>query len=189
MARCDTGSARSAGVSCPEFYRLQALVADQVRVFLGRLRSLEAALSQERELSQQDRATAARLDKYMGKGTANDRHKTTVVNNILINAERALRNNNNLTVFDRGLGSGGNTQPGFMRLGNILDTNTMLHEAIHFGTQPWRSVGGTPYILDTGNIGSYTTYGTLQAAIHRARYGWQYASEAAASYAWLVTGP
>lgn len=76
-----------------------------------------------------------------------------------------------------------------MIFGDQLTTNTILHEAVHSGTQPWHGEGGVPYIFDGGMFGSLNTYGTLHASLDRARYGWRYASSSAASYAWLVTVP
>jgi hypothetical protein len=92
-------------------------------------------------------------------------------------------------MFDRKLGTGGTTRAGVMVFGDALSTTTILHEAVHFGTAPWRTKGRVPLVLDRGTIGSYQTYGMLRASLERARYGWDYTSRSAASFAWLVTGP
>lgn len=133
--------------------------------------------------------TAVRLDKYMGKGTSKAHDKIALVYNVLNNAERELRNGGALTKFDRTLSSGGNTLPGYMVLGSVLDENTILHEAVHYGTAVWRSDGHVPHVADLGNGPSYSGYGSLQAALERGRYGWERASISAASYSWVVTGP
>jgi hypothetical protein len=146
-------------------------------------------LSRRADLSEADKATAARFDKYMGKGAASGYNKIALVNNILLNAEMQLRSTVALAVFDRDLGSGGTTKAGSMVFGNQLSTTTILHESVHFGTAPWRREGSVPLVLDRGNVGSYQTYGTLQSSLERARYGWEYTSLSAASYSWLVTGP
>lgn len=164
MARCDIGSARKAGVSCLEFDRLQTQVADQVRVFRADLQSLGAALHGRGALSRHDKLTSARFDKYMGKGTASTYANIALTNNILMNAERELRSTLVRTEFDSRMGAGGETKPSSMILGNILNTNTILHEAVHFGTKPWRSGGSVLPVLDRGIIGSFQTYGTLRAA-------------------------
>lgn len=136
-----------------------------------------------------DRATVTRFEKYMGRNAAGNYNMIVFANNILFNAERELRNIIAVALFDKKLGAGGTTRAGAMVFGDTLSTTTILHEAIHFGTAPWRSEGGVPLILDRGTIGSYQTYGTLQASLERARYGWDYTSRSAASFAWLVTGP
>lgn len=189
MARCDAGSAQAAGVSCRQFYRLQAQVADQTGRIRQDLRGLQAALGSGAGLSYQDKVTAARLDKYMGEGTSHHHNKIALVYNVLNNAERQLRTGAELTKFDKALGGGGSTEPGYMVLGSVLDGNTILHEAIHYGTAVWRSVGDVHLILDLGNGPSYSSYGTLQAALERGRFGWERASISASSYAWTVTGP
>lgn len=189
MARCDAQSARTAGVSCAEFYRLQREVADQTHRFRLDLRSLGGALSRRGAAGQQEQATAARLDKYMGAGTGHDRNKIAFVHNVLLNAEFQLRSLSEITRFDREFGMGGDAQPGYMRLGNLLNTNTILHEAIHLGTMPWRSTGDVPYVRDGGNIGSVNDYGAREASLLRARAGWAYTSRSAASFSWVVTGP
>lgn len=192
MARCDAGSAQTAGVSCRLFYRLQAQVADQTGRVRQALRSLQAALNRGGELSHQDRVTAAHLDKYMGKGTSSDHNKIALVYNVLTNAERQLRTGAELTKFDKALGSGGNAQPGYMVLGSVLDGNTILHEAIHYGTSYLRTgrVGDIPAVRDGGMLsGTMDSYGSLQASLDRARSGWENTSKAVASFSWVVTGP
>ena len=189
MARCDVGSAREAGVSCATFYRLQAQVAAQVGRFRADLRSLASATRRRGGLSGRDAATAARFDKYMGRGAARGYNNIVLVNNVLLNAEVQLRSTEALTAFNRTLTSGGTTETGRMILGNELDTTTILHEAIHYGTTAWRRQGDTPIIRDGGIFDSYETYGMLEAAIERARYGWRHTSTSAASISWLVTGP
>lgn len=192
MARCDVGSAQPAGVSCRLFYRLQAQVADQTGRIRQDLRSLQAAVSGRGELSHQDKLTAARLDKYMGKGTSHDHNKIALVYNVLDNAERQLRTGAELTKFDKVLRSGGNTQATYMVLGSVFDENTILHEAVHYGTSYLRigRVGSLPAIRDGGTLpGTMDSYGSLQASLERARSGWENTSKAAASFSWVVTGP
>lgn len=189
MARCHANSAQQSGVSCLEFYRLQTLVASQAKAFRGSLRKLGGTLSRRGGMDVRDKATAARFEKYMGRDAARNYNRIAFANNVLFNAERELRSTVAIAEFDKKLGAGGTTRAGAMVFGTMLSTTTILHEAIHFGTAPWRSKGGVPLILDRGTIGSYQTYGTLQASLERARYGWDYTSRSAASFAWLVTGP
>jgi hypothetical protein len=189
MARCDAESARAVGVNCADFYQRQARVASQTGALRIRLRSLGVVLRTGRRPSGQDQATAARFDRYMGSETARDHNKVALAHNVLLNAERQLRSMAARAAFRPGLGSGGNTEPGAMLFGSRLDDNTILHEAIHYGTAVWRSDGNVPFIPDQGNIGSYNSYGTLAATLERGRRGWRYTVRSAASYAWLVTGP
>lgn len=188
MARCDIASARIAGISCGEFYQRQARVASQVQAYRESLRALGAARSGGSSLRQREQSTAARFDKYMGAGSSGDSNKIALAHNVLLNAERQLRNAGALAEFDRGLAAGGEATIRAMRLGNPLNDNTILHEAVHFGTHPIRSQGEVPFVRDEGNV-SISNYGTLHAALQRARFGWAFACKSAASYSWLVTGP
>ena len=148
MARCDVASARAAGVDCRVFYRLQAQVADQVRVFRGKLRGLAAVLQRHERLGSQDLAAISRLEKYMGKGAGGEHDKVGLVYNVLTNAELQLRNVAALATFDKSKGADAEAQVGSMIFGGKFDSNTILHEALHFGTQVWRSKGPVPYIRD-----------------------------------------
>lgn len=152
MARCDAGSARTAGVACSAFYRLQAQVADQVHRFLDALRVLEEDRAKGAAFSHKDKSTATRLDKYMGEGTSREHRKVSLVFAVLANAERELRSLAGLTTFDKSWGSGGQALLGTMVLGNELNVNTILHEAIHYGTHPLRRVGNIPFIRDEASF-------------------------------------
>lgn len=189
MARCDISSARTAGVDCAQFYRMQTQVAGQTHRFRLALRAVGAVAHRGGALTEHDQTTAARLDKYMGLGVASQCNRVASVHDVLLDAELQLISHSEIVKFDKRYASGGETFPGSMILGNELNATTILHEAVHFGTAPWRRRSDVPYIRDGGIFGSIQTYGTLRAALQRARYGWQAASASAASYAWLVTGP
>ena len=83
MSRCDAESARRAGVNCADFYRLQALVADQVRVFRTRLRSFLSDFDRNSSFNKEDRATKHRSETYMGSESADAHDKIALVHNVL----------------------------------------------------------------------------------------------------------
>lgn len=189
--RCDMLSAVAAGVSCQQFYQRQAQLARRVDAIRGDLRALGAAIrslgAAAAGRDARNQATSARLNRYMGAGAASEYSRIAMVHDVLLNAERELRSTAAPVIFVRDLDADGRAELGHILLRPTYSDNTLLHEAIHFGTHPVRRRGNVAYVRDGGNI-SYLGYGRREAALERARRGWRSTSISAASYSWVVTG-